>query len=287
MAEKKKAFVSEKKKKQLKEVEKLLKEYPVVGVVDMTTLPCAQLQKMRTKLKKDVKICMAKKRIMKIAMENVKKDVPGLDKLEKYLVGVPALIFAKENPFKIFKLVKKNKSSASAKAGDIAPYDLIIPAGPTPFGPGPVMGELGSFGIKCGIEGGKIAIKNEFVAAKKGEPIKEKMIGLLSKFGIKPMEIGLNIKAVFEKGEAIEASVLDIDEKKYIEDIEKAARWAFNLSVESAYIIKDNAKVLISKSFREAKALAIEQCILEKEVIDQIIAKINAQAMTLKKEFNI
>ncbi len=286
MAERK-PHVSEKKKKQLKAVEKLLKEYPVIGVVDMSMLPCAQLQKMRTKLSKDLKICMAKKRVMKIAMDAVKKDIPGLEKLEKYLTGVPALIFAKENPFKIFNKIKKSKTAASAKAGQIAPIDLIIPAGPTPFGPGPVMGELGSFGIKCGIEGGKIAIKNDFIAANKGEPIKAKVIGLLAKFGIKPMEIGLNVRAVFEKGEVMEASLLDIDEAKYINDIENAARWAFNLSVESAYITKENAEILLSKSFREARALAIEQGIMEKEVVDQIIAKVAAQAMTLKKEFNI
>lgn len=282
-----KPHVSEKKKSDLKTLEKLLKDYPVIGIVDMSTLPGAQLQSMRIRLKDDMKIFMAKKRLIRIAIENVKKDMKGIDGLEKYLRGIPALLFTKQNPFKIFSIIKKNKTAAAAKAGQLAPVDIVLPAGPTPFGPGPVMGELGSFGIKCGIEGGKIAIKNDFVAAKKGEPIKDKIVGLLAKFGIKPMEIGLNVTAVFENGVVMESGLLDIDEAKFIGDISNAARWAFNLSVESAYITKDNSNLLVSKAFREARALAMERGILERDVIDAIIAMVSAQATTLKKEFNI
>jgi len=282
-----KPHVSGKKKQKVSDVEKLLREYPVIGVIDMTMLPCAQLQKMRTQLKGKLRIYMTKRRLIKIAIENAKKDIAGIEKLNDYLKGVPALMFTKENPFRIFSIIKKSKTPAAAKAGQVSPREIVIPAGPTQFGPGPIVGELGALGIKAGIENGKVAIKSDFVAARKGDVIKEKIAGLLSKFRIKPMEIGLNVTAIFENGQIIESGVLDIDEQEYEDKVLSAASWALNLSVEAAFITGENAGILISKAFREAKAVAVENGILEKDVVEEVLAKISAQAASLKKELNV
>jgi len=286
MAERK-PHISEEKKQSVAKVAKLLKSYPVVGIIDMSNLPGAQLQKMRKSLAAKLQIYMAKKRLIKVAIESVKKDVPGIEKLEAHLNGIPALLFTKESPFRIFSTIKKSKTSASAKPGQIAPRDLVIPAGPTPFGPGPVMGELGALGIKCGIEAGKIAIKTDFMAAKKGDVIKDKTASLLSKFNIKPMEIGLNVRVIFEKGEILLAEVLDVNEQEYADKISRAASWAFNISVEIAYPTKDNIDTLIAKAFRGAKAVGIEGGVLEKELVGEILAKANSQASVLKTDLNI
>jgi len=255
MAERK-PHISEKKKAAIEKLAMLIKQYPVVGIADMTGLPAEQLQKIRKSLNDKMKIYMTKKRLIRIAIENAKKDISGIEKLNEYLSGIPALIFTKESPFKIFNIIKKSKSSAFAKPGQLAPKDLIIPAGPTPFGPGPVMGELGALGIKCGIEGGKIAVKTDFVAARKGEVIKDKIASLLIKFGIKPIEIGLKVNAIFEKGDVFGAEVLDIDEGVYNEKLAKAASWALNLSIEAGYVTKDNINILIAKAFANANAIA-------------------------------
>ena len=44
--------------------------------------------------------------------------------------------------------LEKSKSNAPAKPGQTAPSDLVLPAGETPFTPGPMIGELGQLGIK-------------------------------------------------------------------------------------------------------------------------------------------
>ncbi|MEM4336656.1 MAG: 50S ribosomal protein L10 [Candidatus Woesearchaeota archaeon] len=285
--EKKKAHISEKKKNMLKKIEELLKKYPNVGIADVTSFPCASLQRLRRQLEDKIVIFIAKKRIIKIALENLKKEKKGVDKLGDYLKGIPCLIFTKESPFKVYKLIQKNKSKAFAKPGQIAPFDIIIPAGPTQFGPGPIIGELGQFGIKTAIEGGKIAIKTDFVVAKKGEVIDNKKAGLLAKFNIAPMEIGLNVVAIYEDGAVFGADVLSVDEQQYINNITKAALWAINVSVEAAYVNKENANLIISKAERESRAVAIEFGVMEKEVVEQIISKINVQAEFLKNHINM
>jgi len=65
---------------------------------------------------------------------------------------MPALLFTKENPFKLYNKLQKSKSSAPAKAGQTAPSEIVVPKGPTPFAPGPIIGELGALGIKTAVE---------------------------------------------------------------------------------------------------------------------------------------
>jgi len=281
------AHVADWKKEVVKKLEKVFKEYPIIAVVNMEQLPGAQLQKMRINLKDKVLIYMAKKRLIKIVLERIKGDLKGIEKLEESLKGIPALLFTKENPFKLYKLLQKSKSPAFAKPGQLAPRDIVIPAGPTPFGPGPMIGELGQMGVKSAIEGGKITIKQPFTAAKKGEPIPENICGLFQKMDIAPMEIGLNLVAAYEDGTVFGEDTLAIDEDKFIAQISDGARWAFNLAVEAGYFTKETVEVMLTKAARETRALAIEQGILTKDTASDVVAKANAQAASLKAELKL
>ncbi|MCD4759559.1 50S ribosomal protein L10, partial [archaeon] len=87
-----KAKVSEKKKKEVAELTRLIKSEPNIGLIDLTNLPSAQFQKIKHKLRKSMKVRVAKKALIKIALENSKESKKGLDKLEKYLEkAMPAL----------------------------------------------------------------------------------------------------------------------------------------------------------------------------------------------------
>ena len=200
---------------------------------------------------------------------------------------MPGLLFSKENPFKLYKKIEKSKSPAPAKAGQTAPKDIIVPAGKTPFAPGPIIGELGSIGIKTGVEAGKIAIKQDSTVAKEGDIIKPKVAEILTRLNILPMEAGLDLTAAYEKGVIYNKKILAIDEKKFMQDLTDAAQWAFNLSVEAGYPTKENIELMIIKSFNETKALALEAGIISKDVIEQILSKAEAQMNTLKSELNI
>ena len=92
------AKVTEFKKKIVQDITKLSKKYPIIGVVNMENLPGPQLQSMRTELRGKVDLFMTKKRLMKIALENIKKEKSGIEHLENHLDGMPALIFTKDSP---------------------------------------------------------------------------------------------------------------------------------------------------------------------------------------------
>ncbi len=190
---------NDQKKAVVKEFQELVKEYPIIGVVNMEGLPTPSVQNMRATLRNDhVALRMAKKRLLKIILEEADKNKPGLKELVPHLKGMPALICAKTNPFKLYKKLEKSKSPAPAKAGQEAPKDIVVPAGPTGFAPGPIIGELGKFKIKAGIDGGKVSIKEDATVAKEGDVIKADLAAILSRLGITPMEIGLDLRAVYE-----------------------------------------------------------------------------------------
>ena len=282
-----KPFVSEKKKQVVKKIKDLAKQYPIVGVVDMENLPARQLQRMRSSLKGKVVVFMTKGRLMKTAFNAMQQEVPGSDDLASKIRGMPALIFTNENPFKLYKMLQKSKSPAPAKAGQTAPKDIIVPAGKTPFAPGPVIGELGQMGIKTAIEDGKIAIKEDKLLIKEGEVIKDKQAEILTRLGIEPMEVGLNIISVLESGTLFDRKTLDIDEEAYINNLKALHAEAFNLAIKIGYASKDTIKTLLSKAYRDASAIADSQDIITDENIKKLVAKANNQATSLKNKTNI
>ncbi len=278
------AHVSENKKKIVSEIVELINKYPIIGVVNMTNLPTKQVQVMRTKLrnKKNV-LRMTKKTIMKIAFSQCNKK--NLAELEKYMEGtMPALVFSNENPFKLYSELQKTKSKAAAKAGQKAPKEIVVKAGPTPFSPGPVIGQLGKVGLKTGIEGGKIVIKQDSVVAKKGDTINAELAGILARLGVEPMEIGLDLLAVYENETIFTSDVLYVDEKEYSNKICTAYNESFNLAVYAAYPTVDTIKTLLGKVHNDSKALAISRGILTSETTADIIKKAHLEMLSLSNK---
>src|SRR3989338_4854886 len=171
--------VAEKKKQVAKQIQKLILEYPIIAAVNMENLPAPQLQQMKAQLRGKIVLAMTKRRIMKHAIEGIKDKKKNIEQIEPYLQGMPALIFTRENPFSLFKTLKKSKTSAPAKAGQTAPSDIKVPKGPTSFAPGPIIGELAQVGVKSGVEGGKVVIKEDSIIVKEGGSISAKAAEIL------------------------------------------------------------------------------------------------------------
>lgn len=279
--------VSADKKAVVSELVKLFEQYPIVGAVNIENLPASQFQQMRAKFRSNYAIAVAKKRVIKVALEQAKAKRPGIEKLADSLEGMPALIFTKDNPFKLYKNLNQNKSPAPAKAGQKAPRDIIVPAGPTSFAPGPIIGQLGKFGIKAGIEAGKIVIKADSVAAKEGTVLTEELAGILTRLDIKPMEIGLNLVSAYENGEVFAKGVLAIDDAKVLADLQNMARQSFNLAIFSAIPNKDTIQLLVGKSFREAKAVTVSEGLPVKELINDVIGRAHLCAQAVKSAANV
>ena len=96
---KQKSSVPDYKKKLVKEIEELVLKYPVVAIVDLTSMPSPQLQKMRQVLRNNVSIYVVNKRLIGFALENLASRKQGIEKLYDFTKNtIPALLFTSKNP---------------------------------------------------------------------------------------------------------------------------------------------------------------------------------------------
>lgn len=276
-------MVSEKKKAFVQKLIATIKEYPIVGLVNMESLPAQQLQNMRAMLlKKGVIIQMTRKKLIIKALKESGKE--NIDQLIEKVKGMPALILTKDNPFALNSLIEKNKSPAPAKAGNTLPKDVEVKAGPTSFAPGPIISELAAVGIKTKVEDGKLAIISDTIVGKEGDVVSPKLAETLKRLDIQPMEIGLDLVAVWESGIIFNSKQLHIDEEEYKQNLTQAAQWALNLAVEAAYPTAETTELLLQKAFRDAKTLAVEQNVLNEVTKEELLAKAERQAQSVKTE---
>lgn len=275
-------MVSEKKKQMLNAVKKDIENYSVIGMLDMYKLPARQLQQIRTKLVGKAVIKMTKKSLIKMALEESKRQ--GISELDPHIGIEPALLLSNSDPFELSRLIEDSKSSAFAKEGDVAPKDINIAAGPTSLKPGPVIGELQRVKIPAGVEGDKIVIRQDVVVAKEGQIIDKNLADVLAKLGIEPVEIGLNLAAIWENGIIYKKGLLFIPKERYLEDLKVCYSNAFNLALGIDYPTKETVPLLLSKAHQNAFNLAISANILTKETAEHLLQKAYNQMLNLKEK---
>ncbi|MDI6825896.1 MAG: 50S ribosomal protein L10 [Candidatus Aenigmarchaeota archaeon] len=279
-------MVSEKKKLDVIAIKQLIEKYPVVGVIDLFKMPSRQLQSIRKNLKEVALIRMCKKRMISLALKEV-KGRKNIEKLGELKPKEPALIFSEMDPFKLFKTFKKNKSKGYAKPRDIAPEDITIPAGPTNLLAGPAIGELQRLKIPAMVKEGRIHVREDFLVAKKGEMISDQLANVLKKLDIQPMEIGIDILGLWEGEIVYSKDVLDVDESEYIKDIKNAYINALNLCVNTCYPNKESIKILLQKAYQNGKNLGINAKILDKGIVEGLIERASVQAQNLRRMLKI
>jgi len=265
---------------QVDEIKKLLDEYSGLGVANLQKVRAAQLQEMKKKLKDVANVRVLKNTLMKRAVAEY-KNKPDMDKLEPLLNGSNIFLFTNLNPFKLSLLLEKGRVKATAKAGDVAAMDVIVPAGNTGLPPGPVISQLGSVGLPTRIEGGSVWINKDTMVAKKGDIINARLASVLSKMNIKPVEVGLILRAVYEEGLIITHEQLHIDVNGFRKSLVEALSNALNLSLNAGYPSSETIPLLLQTAQRRAFNLALNAGIPTKETVGDLLRKAHAEASSL------
>ncbi len=279
-------MVSESKKQELTEIKKLIEKYPVIGLIDLFKMPSRQLQYIRKSTRNDAVIRMCKKNVMLLAFKEI-SGKENIQKLSEIAAKEPTLIFTNMNPFKLFNILNKNKSTRYAKSGDVATNDILVSAGPTSILAGPAIGEFQRAKIPAIVKEGKIHVREDTVVAKKKDVISDQLANILKKLDIQPVEIGINVLALWENGVVYGKEILNVNEETYIQNIRDAYTQALNLSVGIVYPTEESIKFLLMKAYRHAKSLGINAEILDEDVIEDLINKASGEAKVLKTKLNI
>lgn len=267
------------KAQKVDDLKELIRQNNTVAIAELYKVRAAQLQQLSKKFREDLHIRVIKNNILIRAFQKSQK--PSINEMTKCLLGSNILLLTDMNPFKLAILLDKNKTKMKAKAGDIAPNDIMILAGNTGLPPGPAISELHDAGVRTKIDIGSVWIIKDTTVVNKGEIIQPNIASVLSKLGIKPLEIGLTIKAAYDQGAIFTSDQLrpNIDEVK--KQLENASIQGFNLAINSIYPTTLTVKIFLQRTYSNARNLAINSNYLASEVIQEIITKAYNSMMSL------
>ena len=266
-----------KKKAQMyQQLQELPKKYNVIALVRMEKVRASQLLPLRKKLQGEVEIFSVKDKVARLALE--KAGVTGVDKFIDKLEGQCLFMFTNMSPFKLNVLLGKNKVMLFARGGDNASMDVVIPPKNTGIAPGPMLTDFKENNIPTKIDQGTIWIMKETVPVKKGEPISEKLAGLLTKLDIKAIEAGIVLNSALEEGLVYQQEEMIIDVEKFRNDLAQAHQQAVSLSIEAAYITADNIEQILAKAAQSARSVSTEAGYMTEDTKEQILQKAHGQA---------
>ncbi len=265
---------------EVKEIASLLSQYKALGIASLQKVRAAQLQQLKKKLEKSANFRVVKNTLIRRAVSEA-KDKVGLENLEEYLTGPNIFLFTNLNPFKLAILLEKSRVSAKARAGDVAAFDVTVPAGNTGLAPGPIISQFTAVGLRTRIEAGSVWVAKDTLVAKKGDVITTQLASLLSKLGIKPVEVGLSLRIVYDGGLILTEEELKIDLDEIRGSVEEAHRYAFNLSLKAAYPLPDNIMFLLRMGQQEAYSLALNAGIATPDTVADLLRKANTEMLSL------
>lgn len=265
---------------EVEEIAELVRKHKVIGIASLQKVRAAQLQAFKKNLAGTVYMRVFKNTLMRRAVENC-KERPELGKLMEYLTGPNVYLLTDLNPFNLVLMLEKGKVKTTAKSGDIAAFDVVVPAGNTGQPPGPIISQLNAVGLPTRIESGSVWVNKDTLVVKKGEVISERLASILSKLGIKPVEAGLAMKIAFDEGLIITEEQLRLDVDGTRKNVESAFADAFALSLSVAYPTEDNMVALLQIAHREAYSLSVNAAAPTKETIEDLIRKAHMEMLSL------
>ncbi len=271
--------VLEEKSSEVDAIKDILKEYKSIGIASLKKVRASQLQELKKTMQGKVYLRVLKNTLVRLAIEEMEQE--DLKKLEEYLDGSNVYLFTDLNPFKLALLLERGKVKTTAKAGDTAAMDVIVPAGNTGQPPGPIISQLNAVGLPTRIESGSVWVSKDTLVVRKGEEINERLAGVLSKLNIKAVELGISMRAVFDNGLIIVGDQLKIDVDATRKSVEQSNQEAFALAMGISYPTKDTIKPLLQQAHQKAVALAVAAAIPTKDTIGELIRKANAEMTSL------
>jgi len=193
-------------------LQNLLDEYPKCFIVGADNVGSKQMQEIRIALRGQAIVLMGKNTMMRKAIRGHIETNPDLERLLPHIKQNVGFVFTKLELTMVRDLLLANKVKAPAKAGAIAPLDVVVPAQNTGMGP-----EKTSFfqalSIPTKITKGTIEIIQDVALIKTGDKVGMSESTLLNMLKISPFTYGLIIQKVYDSGSVFDPEILDITDE--------------------------------------------------------------------------
>jgi large subunit ribosomal protein L10 len=263
----------------MREAEALLKEvknYKAFMILNLRKTPALLQQRLRKALKQNNGNMKA---VRKPIITRVLKE----QNINKEIDFPAAIVLSNEHPYNIYKIIKSNQLEVAAKPNDIAPFDIVIPAGETDLQPGPALSQLKAAGLNVKIEKGKIVIAKDSVIAKKGEVITPEKAQALQMLGIKPFKVGLNVVFGYDGKSFYETEILSIDKETIKDQLLQGLKDVINASININVPTPLSVKFIFIKAIKQARNATINASIYNDTFIKDLLINAINQGNAINK----
>jgi large subunit ribosomal protein LP0 len=204
----------------------LLDEYTRVLVVTADNVGSKHMQQIRKAMRGKAVLLMGKNTMIRKAIRDHLEKTPALEGLLPYVKGNIGLVFTNGDLSDIRTKLTELKVQAAAKAGSIAPVDVVVPAGNTNMEPTKTS-FFQALSIPTKINRGTIEIINDIHLLTVGNKVSLSQAALLQMLGIRPFQYGLKVTTVYDNGAVYPAAVLDLTDddilKKFFSGVNNVA----------------------------------------------------------------
>jgi len=212
----------------------LFDEYPNIFIVGADNVGSFQMAKVRHALRGKAVLLMGKNTMIRKAIRGHLENNKALGEILPYIRGNIGFVFFKDDLQGVKQKLIELRVAAPAKAGSVAPSDVVVPAGPTGMEP-TMTSFLQALNIQSKITRGQVEITNDVNLIKEGQKVGASEANLLAKLDIKPFSYGLILKTVYENGSVYEASWTSITDDDIISKFQRGVKNLASLSLAIHY----------------------------------------------------
>jgi len=205
-----------KKAEYTQRLKQLFDDYPSIFVVNIDNVGSNQMHQIRISLRGLGVVVMGKNTLVRRAMLQILPDHPKLERLVNHVRGNVGFVFTKDDLKEVRKKIGENRVAAPAKAGAVAPVDVVVPAGNTGMEPGKTS-FFQALGVPTKIARGTIEITNDINLVQAGSKVGASEATLLNMLKISPFTYGMTVVQVYDSGTVFHPSILDVEESSLLE----------------------------------------------------------------------
>jgi len=257
----------------------MLNEYSKILIVKADNVGSFHMQKIRQSIRGKGVLLMGKNTMIRRV---IRSEYKNFEALLPHIADNVGLLFTHGDLTEVRDIIVAQKVAAPAKAGAIAPVDVIVPAGDTGLEPTQTA-FLQALNIATRINKGQIMILNPKQVINKGDKVGPSEATLLQKLKIKPFAYGLGLEQIFEDGLAYGPEVLDISSDELCKKLGKAATRIAAISLEIGFPTLASIPHSLTRAFKSLLSIAVvtEVTFAQAESIKELLENPEALAAAL------
>jgi len=245
------------KQEYFEKLKTFLDKYNKVIIVGADNVGSNQMQKIRHSLRGKGEVLMGKNTMIRKVLREHAESNPKVEALSPLVKNNVGFVFTNGDLNEVEKKLLEYRVGAPAKAGTIAPMDVIVPKGPTGMEPTQTS-FLQALNIASKINKGQVEIVSDVHLIKIGEKVGSSEATLLQKLNIKPFSYGLTLLHIYDNGSVYEPSVLKLTDADILAKFRAGVANVASLSLAIGYPTLASLPHALSNAYKNVLAVSVE-----------------------------